>query len=310
MRFRVFGSLLCSLRLPLYQRRLITCSPIPPTQSRLIRKSPPCAAICVIADEVLTGKVSIKHTIDTNSHWISKFMFDRGIDLKRIVVIPDNEEVIVSTVKELSQMVGLNGYVITTGGIGPTHDDITYQSVVGMIILISFAVQAKAFGRGLEFHETTLRKLEADMADRAQELTEGRKRMALLPAGCKTLSTEFWTPIAVVENVFILPGIPSMVRSMLTSNEEHFVGVPIFRAIVKTLKLEGDLAAQLTAVQDAHPNVAIGSYVNLTKDETGVRDMSFNTRLTIEGRDKTEIEEVSAEIEKLFNSERELLPDD
>ncbi|CAI5710189.1 unnamed protein product [Peronospora effusa] len=293
MRFRVFGSLLCSLRLPLYQRRLITCSPIPPTQSRLTRKSPPCAAICVIADEVLTGK-----TIDTNSHWISKFMFDRGIDLKRIVVIPDNEEVIVSTVKELSQMVGLNGYVITTGGIGPTHDDITYQSV------------AKAFGRGLEFHESTLRKLEADMADRAQELTEGRKRMALLPAGCKTLSTEFWTPIAVVENVFILPGIPSMVRSMLTSNEEHFVGVPIFRAIVKTLKLEGDLAAQLTAVQDAHPNVAIGSYVNLTKDETGVRDMSFNTRLTIEGRDKTEIEEVSAEIEKLFNSERELLPDD
>ncbi|CAH0490122.1 unnamed protein product [Peronospora farinosa] len=293
MRFRVFGSLLCSLHLPLYQRRFITCSPIPPTQSRLIRKSPPCAAICVIADEVLTGK-----TIDTNSHWISKFMFDRGIDLKRIVVIPDNEEVIVSTVKELSQMVGLNGYVITTGGIGPTHDDITYQSV------------AKAFGRGLEFHESTLRKLEAGMADRAQELTEGRKRMALLPAGCKTLSTEFWTPIAVVENVFILPGIPSMVRSMLTSNEEHFVGVPIFRAIVKTLKLEGDLAAQLTAVQDAHPNVAIGSYVNLTKDETGVRDMSFNTRLTIEGRDKTEIEEVSAEIEKLFNSERELLPDD
>ena len=57
-------------------------------------------------------------------------MFNRGIDLKRIVVIPDNEEVIVSTVKELSQMVGLNGYVITTGGIGPTHDDITYQSVV------------------------------------------------------------------------------------------------------------------------------------------------------------------------------------
>ncbi|CAI5743785.1 unnamed protein product [Peronospora destructor] len=293
MIFRVFGSFLCSLRLPLHhQRRLITCPPIAPTHSRLICKSPPCAAVCVIADEVLTGK-----TIDTNSHWISKFMFNRGIDLKRIVVIPDNEEVIVSTVKELSQMVGLNGYVITTGGIGPTHDDITYQSV------------AKAFSRGLEFHESTLRELETAMTDQAQEMTEGRKRMALLPTGCKTFSTEFWTPIAVVENVFILPGIPSMVRSMLTSNEEHFVGVPIFCAIVKTLKLEGDLAARLTAVQVAHPNVAIGSYVNLTKDETGVRDMSYNTRITIEGRDKTEIEEVSAEIAKLFNSERELLAD-
>lgn len=70
------------------------------------------------------------------------------------------------------------------------------------------------------------------MASRAAGMTEGRKRMALLPAACKTLTTEFWTPISVVENVYILPGIPSMVRSMLTSNEEHFVGVPIFRAIV------------------------------------------------------------------------------
>jgi molybdopterin-biosynthesis enzyme MoeA-like protein len=70
------------------------------------------------------------------------------------------------------------------------------------------------------------------MVTRAGGMTEGRKRMALLPAGCKTLTTEFWTPIAVVENVYILPGIPSMVRSMLTSNEEHFVGVPIFRSIV------------------------------------------------------------------------------
>ena len=201
--------------------------------------------------------------------------------------------------------------------------------------LVNCNDQAKAFGRGLEFHEPTLKELEAAMADYAQEMTEGRKRMALLPAGCKTLSTEFWTPIAVVENVFILPGIPSMVRSMLTSNEKHFVGVPIYRAIVsvtcnraaviiidsscslclllsqvKTLKMEGDLAAQLTAVQVAHPNVAIGSYVNLTKDETGVRDMSFNTRITIEGRDKMEIEKVSAEIAKLFNSKSELFADE
>ncbi|CAH0520702.1 unnamed protein product [Peronospora belbahrii] len=235
--------------------------------------------------------------MDTNSHWISKFMFRRGIDLKRIVVIPDNEDAIVSTVKDLSQMVGHNGYVITTGGIGPTHDDITYESV------------AKAFGRGLEFHESTLRRLEAAMADRGGEMTEGRKRMALLPVGCKILPTELWTPIAVVENVFILPGIPAMVRSMLTSKEEHFVGVPIFRAIVKTQKLEGDIAARLTAVQVAHPNVAIGSYVNVTKNEKAVRDTSFNTRLTIEGRDKTEVKEVSAEIAKLFDGKHELSAD-
>ncbi|ETK95817.1 hypothetical protein F441_01354 [Phytophthora nicotianae CJ01A1] len=246
----------------------------------------PRAAVCVIGNEVLTGK-----TLDTNSHWISKFMFRRGIDLKRVVVIPDEEETIVSTVRDLSQMVGPSGYVFTTGGIGPTHDDITYESV------------AKAFDRGVEYHTATLKGLEDAMANRGGEMTEGRKRMAMLPAGCQTLTTEFWTPIAVVENVYILPGIPSMVRSMLTSNEDHFVGVPIFRAIVKTMRLEGDIATQLTAVQNAHPNIAIGSYINLTKDETGVRDTSFNTRLSIEGRNGAEVKEVSDELASLFDGE-------
>uniref|UniRef100_M4BRE1 FAD synthase middle domain-containing protein n=1 Tax=Hyaloperonospora arabidopsidis (strain Emoy2) TaxID=559515 RepID=M4BRE1_HYAAE len=148
------------------------------------------------------------------------------------------------------------------------------------------------------------------MVKSASELTAGRKRMALLPAGCKTLRTNFWTPIAVVENVYILPGIPSMVRSMLTANEEHFTGVFIFRAIVKTLQMEGDIAAQLSAVQDAHPDVAIGSYVNLTKDETGVRDTSFSTRITVEGRDETEIKEVSDEIARLFDGKCEFPADE
>ncbi|RLN45744.1 hypothetical protein BBJ28_00021305 [Nothophytophthora sp. Chile5] len=165
------------------------------------------------------------------------------------------------------------------------------------------------------------------MAKRGGELTEARKRMTLLPAGCKTLTTSFWTPIAVVENVYILPGIPSMVQAMLTCNEEHFVGVPIHRAIVRslrfalnlgsrlliplpfvsqvtTMKLEGDIAAPLTAVQKAHPAVAIGSYVNLTKDETGVRDTSFNTRLTVEGRSEAEVEQVGVELAALFDGLR------
>ncbi|KAL8002313.1 putative MoaB/Mog domain-containing protein [Plasmopara halstedii] len=247
------------------------------------QKSAPCAAVCVIANEVLTGK-----TLDTNSHWISKFMFRRGIDLKRVVVIPDEEEDIVCTVKQLSQMVGPSGYVFTTGGIGPTHDDITYNSV------------AKAFGLGVKSHEATMMKLEAAMAKRKAKMTPERKRMALLPAGCRTLITKFWTPIAVVENVYILPGIPSMVRSMLTSNEEHFVGVPVFRAIVHTLKVEGDIAKQLTVVQNAHPHIAIGSYVNLAEDK---KDKTFNTCLSIEGRDEFRVKEVSDEIARLFDGE-------
>ncbi|TDH73325.1 hypothetical protein CCR75_000545 [Bremia lactucae] len=252
----------------------------------------PQAAVCVIANEVLTGK-----TLDTNSHWIAKFLFRRGIDLKRVVVIPDEEEAIMSTVKELSQSVGPSGYVFTTGGIGPTHDDITYESV------------AKAFGRRVEIHEATMAQLEASMAKLSGDMTEGRKQMARLPAGCKTLTTEFWTPVAIVENVYILPGIPSMVRAMLTANEKYFVGVPIFRAIVQTQRLEGDIAAQLTVVQHAHPNIAIGSYVNLTRDETGVKDTSFNTRLSIEGRDQNEVKEVRNEIANLFDGIITVFPD-
>ncbi|KAG7382195.1 FAD1 flavin adenine dinucleotide synthetase, partial [Phytophthora boehmeriae] len=148
-------------------------------------------------------------------------MFRRGIDLQRVVVIPDEEDAIVSTVKELSEMVGPSGYVFTTGGIGPTHDDITYESV------------AKAFGRGVELHEPTLAALKKFGEEKYPDIkmNDGVKRMAILPVGCKLLHGSGWTPIAIVENVYILPGIPSMVTDMLTCNEEHFVGVPIHRVI-------------------------------------------------------------------------------
>ncbi|RLN26198.1 hypothetical protein BBJ28_00022267 [Nothophytophthora sp. Chile5] len=189
-------------------------------------------------------------------------------------------------------MVGPTGYVFTTGGIGPTHDDITYESVVG----------AKAFGRGVELHEPTLAAMDKNRKENYPHLVmnEGLKRMAVLPVGCKILHASGWTPIAVVENVYILPGIPSMVTDMLTCNEEHFVGVPIHRVIVSTLKYEGDIAAPFKAMQKEHPNVVLGSYVNLSEDKTGVRDLSFNTRLTVEGRDETEVKQVGDKLIELF----------
>ncbi|GLD96253.1 hypothetical protein PINS_up004936 [Pythium insidiosum] len=185
----------------------------------------PRAALCVIGNEVLTGK-----TQDTNSHFVAKFMYRRGIDLVRVVVIPDELDTIASTVKDLSDLVGPSGYVLTTGGIGPTHDDITYEGV------------AKAFGKGVELHQPTVDGLRQHMLNRGypeSSVNEDRLRMATLPAGCKTLSTASWVPIAVMENVYVLPGIPRMVREMLEFNEDHFKGVPIHRAIVHTLQLEG-----------------------------------------------------------------------
>lgn len=240
------------------------------------------AAVCVIGNEVLSGK-----TQDTNTHFIAKFMFRRGIDLVRVAVIPDELETIAATVKQLSDLVGPTGYVITTGGIGPTHDDITYEGV------------ALAFGKGVELHQPTLDGLTQSMISRgrpASDINEDRKRMAMLPQGCKVLSTASWVPIAVMHNVYVLPGIPRMVKEMLEYNEDHFQGVPIHRAIVHTLRWEGDLASALTAVQKRHPNVAIGSYVNLSDDKTGTRDESYNTRLTIDGRNAEEVEQVAQEV--------------
>ncbi|GAB9463146.1 hypothetical protein Gpo141_00000619 [Globisporangium polare] len=253
-------------------------------------RDPPSAAICVIGNEVLTGK-----THDTNSLFIAKLMFRRGIDLKRIVVIPDEMDAITSTVKELSDLVGPNGYVFTTGGIGPTHDDITYEGV------------AKAFGLGLELHQPTVDGLREYLVKqgRGGALNEDRLRMALLPAGCKILTTASWVPIALVHNVYVLPGIPSMVREMLTYNEEHFKGIPIHRAIVQTMSFEGEIATPMTVIQKKYPGVAIGSYVNLTgHKDGGVKDESYNTRLTIEGRDVDEVEKVADELAAIANGSR------
>ncbi|KAE8895158.1 hypothetical protein PF005_g22639 [Phytophthora fragariae] len=223
--------------------------------------SAPRAAVCVIANEVLTGK-----TLDTNSHFIAKLMFRRGVDLKRVVVIPDEEDAIIETVKELSAFVGPTGYVFTTGGIGPTHDDITYESI------------AKAFEVGVVLHEPTMAAMTKSLAEKFPtfKMNDEVKRMAILPEGCKIL------------------------HDMLTCNEEHFVGVPIHRVIVNTLEYEGTLAGSLKAVQKQHPSVIIGSYVNLTEEKTGTRDTSFNTRLTVEGRDVKEVKNVGDKLIELF----------
>ncbi|DAZ99022.1 TPA: hypothetical protein N0F65_010908 [Lagenidium giganteum] len=236
---------------------------------------------------LLRKEITRRLTQDTNSLFVAQFMHRRGIDLVRIVVIPDELETIASTVKELSDTVGPDGYVITTGGIGPTHDDITYEGV------------AKAFGVGVAIHQPTLDGLQAYMAKRnpSHVVNDDRKRMAILPVGCKVLQTATWVPIAVMKNVYVLPGIPFMVKDMLTYNEDHFQGVPIHRAIVHTMGFEGDIAAGLSAVQKKYSNVAIGSYVNLTHHKgEGKGDSSYNTRLTVDGRDRDEVEKVAAEL--------------
>ncbi|OQR92965.1 hypothetical protein THRCLA_08572 [Thraustotheca clavata] len=235
----------------------------------------PKAAICVIANEVLSGK-----TLDTNSNYLAKFLFRKGIDLVRINVIPDDAEVIAQTVMDLSNLVGKSGYVFTSGGIGPTHDDITYESI------------AKAFDVPLEVHEPTCSALSDFLAAKGQEINEDRLRMVMFPKGANVLKTASWVPIVAMKNVYILPGIPRLLHQMIESTESHFKGVPILQAQIQSHLLEGVIATGLKRIQNQFPSVMIGSYVNTKEDDIPIEKRSFQVQVTLYSRSQVDIDQV------------------
>jgi molybdenum cofactor synthesis domain-containing protein len=199
------------------------------------------AGFVVIGDEILTGKVQ-----DTNSHSLAQVLFTRGVRLSRIEVIPDVIDEIAATVKRASSAYT---HVFTSGGIGPTHDDMTYEGI------------ARAFGRKLVLHEPTVEKMRAHYSLKPEMMNEARLRMALLPEGCEIWETDgLWVPLVVVENVHVLPGVPMLFKGMLEAAAHRFVGVPLTRELVYTMGKEGDIAAPLAALAAAHPDIAIGSY--------------------------------------------------
>ena len=225
---------------------------------------PPQAAALNIGNEVLSGKIQ-----DTNSVWLARMLYARGVDLVRIEVCPDDKADIARSVRALSDRVGPDGWVFTSGGIGPTHDDVTYEAVAG------------AFGAPLALHEPTRRKMQAHYDAQGKELNPARLRMATLPAGCVVHETPgAWVPLAQIRNVLILPGVPWLFKLMLDANKELFRGPALSSATLYTHAGEGDLAEALTAVADAHPGVTIGSYPNTQRG-----DARFTTQLCFDGRD-------------------------
>ncbi|KAL4067436.1 MoaB/Mog domain-containing protein [Scleroderma yunnanense] len=159
------------------------------------------AAALIIGDEILTGK-----TLDRNSHYFAQYCFELGIDLKRVEVIPDDENDIIEASRRLVNKYDL---VVTSGGIGPTHDDITYASI------------AKSFHRPLAYHTETLARMDARpsaVAHRTEEQRTAQKRMALFPEGAEVLfvAGDLWVPVVRVQGkLCIFPGIPSLFQKML-----------------------------------------------------------------------------------------------
>src|ERR1700744_5603729 len=186
--------------------------------------SNPTAAVLVIGDEILSGR-----TQDTNTNYIAKFLGSLGIDLKEARVVPDIENEIVAALNALRARYT---YVFTTGGIGPTHDDITADAV------------AKAFGVGIDYHPEALAMLAARYANPA-DFNDMRKRMARIPLGAELVrNSASVAPGIHIGNVFVMAGVPMIMRAMLEDIEPRLIrGTVVHSATIEGQVPEGRIAA-------------------------------------------------------------------
>lgn len=232
------------------------------------------AAIVVIGDEILSGR-----TRDTNSGHIATALFAVGIDLTEIRTVSDETPAIVEAVNALRAR---NTYVFTCGGIGPTHDDKTADSI------------AAAFGVSIDHDPRAVAMLRERFPD-GVGLNEGRMRMARIPAGADLIANPVSkAPGFRLENVFVMAGVPSIMRAMLEEVMPLLkTGVPVSSVTLRADAKEGDIAMPLGEVQKANPSVSIGSYPFTDGDR-------FNTNLVLRSRDERALANAKAAVEAML----------
>tara|TARA_B100000214_G_scaffold354961_1_gene312296 strand:+ start:52 stop:804 length:753 start_codon:yes stop_codon:yes gene_type:complete len=208
------------------------------------------AGIIIIGNEVLSGR-----TKDINTSTIAIWLNSLGIGVKEVRVIPDDQNKIIETVKEFKKNFN---YVFTTGGIGPTHDDITAESI------------SKAFNLEYGFHKKAFSILESYY--KPGEFTDGRQKMAKMPTTANLiLNPSSGAPGFYIENVFCLPGVPSILKSMLGGLNNILVGGdPVISKTLNLRTVESEIAKSLTEVQDQNNDVEIGSYPFFRAGKLGV----------------------------------------
>ena len=216
----------------------------------MIKKTKINAAILIIGNEILSGR-----TQDTNTSSLATWLSSIGVKVSEVRVVPDVEKIIIDTLNVLRQE---NNYVFTTGGIGPTHDDITAQSI------------SKAFGIKYEIHKEAFKILEAYY--KPGEFNEGRQKMVWMPKDAELiLNPTSGAPGFSVENVFCLPGVPSILKSMLGGLKNRIVGgEPIISYTISLRTVESEIANSLSKVQDLNKDVEIGSYPFFHAGKLGV----------------------------------------
>ena len=234
------------------------------------------AAVVVIGDEILSGR-----TKDKNVGYIAEFLTNIGIDLKEVRIVPDEEPAIVAAVNALRSHYT---YLFTTGGIGPTHDDITAESV------------AKAFGVALEHHPRAVEIMRARMAQTGGEMNEARMRMTRVPkGGVLVLNKISAAPGFWIGNVIVMAGIPSVMQAMLDYVAPQLkTGAKMLSESIRADCREGDIGTELGAIAKAHADVVIGSYPFV--DEKNLA----NTNVVVRSRDPQKLTAAKAAIEAML----------
>jgi molybdenum cofactor synthesis domain-containing protein len=239
--------------------------------------SNPSAAMIVIGDEILSGR-----TQDTNSNHLAQQLIMLGIDLKEIRVVSDDERQIIHAVNAL-RMKYTN--VFTSGGIGPTHDDITADCI------------AKALGISIGVRADAHAALAKNYKNPEIELTDARLRMARIPDGAILIDNPISkAPGFSIENVHVMAGVPAIFRAMLAGLLPSLVPGTIIQSKTVNVKLkEGDIATKLGVIAKENPNVAIGSYPYYDDGE-------FGCNLVLRSDDVVMLENVTALVRKAFTT--------
>ena len=227
----------------------------------------PTAAILVIGNEVLSGKVE-----EQNARFLIGELRELGVALQCILTIPDEPEIISQAVKDLSSRFS---YVFTSGGVGPTHDDVTIKSI------------ANAFEKSIIRHP----ELESLLCKYfGEEIDETRLSMADVPDGAELIyGEELKYPVLACANVYIFPGVPELFRKKFLAIRERFRVEPFHLRIIHTLEDEFDISDRLRIVADAHPTVAIGSYPNFMTSE-------YRVKLTLESKNEFAVHNAHQEL--------------
>ncbi|WP_322894518.1 MULTISPECIES: competence/damage-inducible protein A [unclassified Yoonia] len=235
----------------------------------------PTAAMLVIGDEILSGR-----TRDANMHHLAGRLTEVGIDLREVRIVSDDAPAIIAAVKDLSAAFD---HVFTSGGIGPTHDDITADCI------------AAAFGDTIDVRDDARALLQAHYDRSGQELNAARLRMARIPATARLIDNPVSTaPGFSIGNVHVMAGVPSVFQAMVASVLPTLTGgAPLLSRSLRVMRGEGDIAGPLGAFAADHPDLSVGSY-------PFQKDGIYGANLVIRGQDQARVDAAFATLEQLF----------